>query len=69
MDAVPDPAYTMTARVLHWITAVLSLLMIPLGFVIANELGGPRQIFLYELHRSIGAALIPIVKETDYDQV
>jgi cytochrome b561 len=56
-----EPAYTMTARVLHWITAALVLTMIPLGIVIANEWGGPIQEWLYNLHRSIGALLIPIV--------
>jgi cytochrome b561 len=54
-------AYTVTARVLHWIMAVLVLIMIPLGIVIANEWGGPWQERLYNLHRSIGATLIPIV--------
>jgi cytochrome b561 len=57
----PSPAYTKTARVLHWITAGLILLLIPLGFVIANEWGGPMQEWLYDLHRSFGSALIPIV--------
>lgn len=55
------PAYTMTARVLHWIMAVLILSMIPLGVVIANEWGGSAQDSLYDLHRSIGAAVIPLV--------
>jgi len=36
------PAYT-TARLLHWITALLILAMIPLGVVIVNEWGGPLQ--------------------------
>ena len=52
------PAYTMTARVLHWITAVAILLMLPLGWASANEWGGAWQDWLYDLHRSIGAALI-----------
>ena len=60
-DAVTPPAYTITARVLHWITAILILSMIPLGVVIANEWGGSAQDSLYDLHRSIGAAVIPLV--------
>lgn len=55
------PGYTLTARVLHWTVAALVLLMIPLGFVIANEQGGPAQEFLYNLHKSIGATLLPLV--------
>jgi len=55
------PGYTPVARLLHWTVAVLVLLMIPLGIVIANEWGGPAQQFLYNLHKSIGAALIPLV--------
>jgi cytochrome b561 len=55
------PAYTVTARILHWVTASLVLLMLPLGLVIANNWGGPLQDQLYDLHRSIGALVIPIV--------
>jgi Prokaryotic cytochrome b561 len=60
-DVIAAPAYTKTARVLHWITAFLILSMFPLGVVIANEWGGPAQDSLYNLHRSIGAAVIPLV--------
>lgn len=55
------PAYTVTARVLHWTTAFLILFMIPLGIVIANDWGGAAQDFLYDLHRSIGVTIIPLV--------
>ena len=55
------PAYTVTARALHWITASLVLLMLPLGVVIANEWGGPLQDFLYDLHKSIGVTIIPVI--------
>lgn len=56
-----SPAYTVTARVLHWITAVLVLVMIPVGIIIANEWGGPAQDTLYSLHKSVGALLIPLI--------
>ncbi len=55
------PGYTPVARLLHWVIAVLVLLMLPLGVVIAYEWGGPAQTFLYNLHKSIGATLIPLV--------
>jgi cytochrome b561 len=55
------PAYTRTARTLHWITANLILFMLPIGVIIANEWGGSLQDWLYDLHRSMGVVLIPIV--------
>jgi cytochrome b561 len=55
------PAYTATARVLHWLVAALVLLIIPLGIVIANEWGGPLQQPLYNLHKSIGVLLLALV--------
>src|SRR5262245_33443218 len=60
-EAVAVPAYTVTARVLHWITAVLVLGMIVVGIIIANEWGGPLQERLYDLHKSTGVVLIPLV--------
>jgi cytochrome b561 len=65
-DAIVAPAYTVTARVLHWITAFLILAMISLGVTIANEWGGSLQESLYDLHRSLGAALTLIVARLIY---
>ena len=56
-----DPAYSLTARVLHWITAALVLTMIPLGIIGANNWGGSWQDQIYNLHRSIGTLLIVII--------
>ena len=56
------PAYTVTARVLHWVTAAVIALMIPLGVIVANNwVGGALQNSLYGLHESLGALLIPVV--------
>ena len=60
-DRTAPPAYSLTARALHWITAALVLTTIPLGVVIVNEWGGPLQDPLYDLHRSIGALLILVI--------
>jgi cytochrome b561 len=60
-DAAKIPAYTITARTLHWVTAALVLFMLPLGLVIGQNWGGPLQDQLYDLHRSIGALIIPII--------
>lgn len=55
------PGYKPIARLLHWTIAGLVLFMLPLGIVIANEWGAPAQEFLYNLHKSIGMTLIPLV--------
>jgi cytochrome b561 len=57
----PMPAYTVTARTLHWITAALVLVQIPLGLLVVNVELGAWKDPLYNLHKSIGATLIPIV--------
>ena len=54
-------AYSLTARVLHWTTAVLVLILIPLGIIIGNRLIEPWQDWLYNLHRSIGALVILVI--------
>ena len=53
--------YTATARVLHWLTAALVLTMIPIGLIMANFSLGPTGDVLYDIHRSFGAVLLPIV--------
>jgi cytochrome b561 len=55
------PAYSLVARALHWITAALVLTSIPIGIVMANIGAGPLQDSLYDLHRSIGAVIIPLI--------
>jgi cytochrome b561 len=55
------PAYTITARILHWVTALVILLMIPLGAIIGNDWGGPLQDWCYALHESLGTLLIPVM--------
>ena len=60
-DAAAVPAYTITARIFHWVTASLVLFTLPLGLVIGNDWGGPLQDQLYDLHRSIGALIIPLI--------
>jgi cytochrome b561 len=56
-----NTAYSLSARALHWITAVLVLIMLPLGVAIANEFCAPLKDALYDLHRSIGTVIIPLV--------
>jgi cytochrome b561 len=61
MQETATPAYTALARALHWFTAALIMIIIPLGLVIYFDLGGRLGDQIYDLHRSIGALLIPIV--------
>lgn len=64
MALAPDrdeAGYSLQARVLHWLTAALVLVMIPAGITMANAPSGPLQDFLFHLHRSIGVVLVPIV--------
>ena len=53
--------YTRTARLWHWITAALVLIMAPIGIAMANADFGKAQDTLYHVHRSIGMLLLPIV--------
>ena len=46
--------YTLTARLLHWLTAILVLFQIPAGLLIANFEMGP----LYGLHKSVGVLIL-----------
>jgi cytochrome b561 len=55
------PAYTVMARLLHWFTALVVALMIPLGVIIGNDWGGRLQSTLYGLHEGLGVLLIPVV--------
>jgi cytochrome b561 len=56
-----EAAYTPVARILHWVTAILVLAIIPIGVVMTNVGNGPLQDFLFRMHESIGALLIPII--------
>ena len=61
MPDVVTAGYTATARALHWLTAALVLTMIPIGIVMANVDLGSTGDRLYDLHRSFGVVLLPIV--------
>jgi len=55
------PGYTPVARALHWTMAVLVLFMIVVGFYIANVEEGPYHDLLYDLHKSVGVLIVPLV--------
>lgn len=53
--------YTAAAMALHWITAVLVLFMVPAGLMMVRLPEGELQNLLFNLHRSIGVLLFPLV--------
>lgn len=55
------PGYTATARALHWITAAIVIALIPGGLYMANAEPGPAQDLAFNLHRSLGVVLLPLV--------
>lgn len=61
MTGSPAEGYTLTARVLHWLIALLVLTMIPIGIAMTQVDFGEAQDTLYNLHRSIGAMLLPLM--------
>jgi cytochrome b561 len=58
-DARPT-TYTPTARFLHWLTAAIVLVIIPMGIVMANMELGKLGDVLFDLHRSLGFVLLPL---------
>lgn len=57
----PAAGYTPGARWLHWITAALVLFLIPAGIYIANIEDGPYHNQIYDLHKSVGFLILPLV--------
>jgi len=56
------PAYTPLARLLHWLTAALVLMLIPIGLIMVHlAKAGPSQDFLFALHESLGICVMAIV--------
>lgn len=53
--------YDTTARAFHWITAAIVIALIPGGLYMANAEPGPAQDFAFNLHRSFGVVLLPLV--------
>ncbi len=53
--------YSLTARLFHWLTAIVVLTALAAAIVMNNIGEGPLEDFLYDFHRSLGAILIPIV--------
>lgn len=53
--------YSLPARLLHWLTAIIVIGLIPAGLYMVRANPGPFPDALYELHRSFGLLLLPIM--------
>ena len=57
----PMEAYTPVARALHWLTAAIVLVLIVVGVIIANTGDWPGKMVVYDLHKSTGIIVLPLV--------
>jgi cytochrome b561 len=53
--------YSLTARIIHWLIAAIVLIVLPIGLSLNYLPEGAFQDFVYNLHKSLGATLIPLV--------
>ena len=61
MPSRPVQRYTGVARLLHWLVAVLVLVMIPVGVMLMRLPPGKLQDTLFDLHRSTGVLVFVLV--------
>jgi cytochrome b561 len=58
----PRGRYTLTAQALHWITAALMFIVLPVAWVMMNmPETAARRSLLFTLHKSIGLTIVMIV--------
>lgn len=50
--------YSLVARSIHWLTALMVLTMVPAGLVMIRIEGGALQNQLFDFHRSVGIVLM-----------
>jgi cytochrome b561 len=53
--------YTLTAQALHWLTVLLILMILPVGWVMMSLPTGPQQTWMLVLHRSLGVTIFAVV--------
>lgn len=68
VSAVTTPAteaavrgYSATARVLHWVAALLVAILVPVGLAMTRTGEGPLTNALYELHKSFGILIFVVM--------
>lgn len=60
-ERLPAERYTAMAIALHWTTAALVLFMVPAGLLMVRLPEGDWQNLLFNLHRSVGVVIFPLV--------
>lgn len=53
--------YTLPAIILHWIIAILILILLPLGWYMADLPKGPDRGWYFALHKSIGLSVFILI--------
>ena len=53
--------YGLVSRLFHWITVLLVMVMIPVGFLMVQEIPRPVQDSLFIVHKSLGPAVLVVV--------
>ena len=57
----PDSQYSLTAQALHWITVLLFLAVLPLGWIALSLPQGGERDWVFVLHRSVGVTIFALV--------
>ena len=52
--------YSLFARGIHWLMALLVFAMVPAGIIMIRISGGPLQNWLFDFHRSVGVLLMAL---------
>ena len=58
---IPAEGYDAVARSLHWLVAAMVIFVLAAGIAMSNMSEGPAQNMLFDLHRSCGALLLPLM--------
>lgn len=56
-----ENAYGLIAKILHWVMAVLILMMLVMGFTMRGLEDGPDKLWVFGLHKSIGILILMLV--------
>lgn len=60
-DFAEPESYSGFAKLLHWLVAVCIIVMVPIGFIMANIGPGDLQNALYTIHRSLGVIILALM--------